>query len=74
MANNKLERIKNAYKFLSLLESRHVKDARFAGDSAIIYYEDGKVFVIKGYLDEAMANKDFNYILEKFNEEIKNGG
>lgn len=71
MANNKLNRIKEGYKLLSLLEHKELKDVRMYDEYAILYFVNGDTFVLKGYRDESMANKDFKFVIDEFEKERK---
>ena len=71
MANNKLNRIKEGYKLLSLLEHKELKDVRMSGEYAILYFVNGDTFVLKGYSDSSMADKDFNFVIDEFEKERK---
>ena len=71
MANNKLNRIKEGYKLLSLLEHKELKDVRMSGEYAILYFVNGDTFVLKGYSDSFMADKDFRFVIDEFEKERK---
>jgi len=75
MANNKLNRIKEGYKLLSLLEHKELKDVRMYDEYAILYFVNGDTFVLKGYSDSFMADKDFKFVIDEFEKErkVKNG-
>ena len=78
MENNKLNRIKEGHKLLSLLERKELKDCMMVDDTAILYYGKGDVFLIKAYSKEAIeaiGNRDINKLYEcTFKEsEDKNG-
>ena len=75
MANNKLKRIEEGYKLLSLLEHKELKDVRMSGEYAILYFVNGDTFVLKGYREGSMADKDFKFVIDEFEKErkIKNG-
>jgi len=67
MENNKLNRIKEGYKLLSLLEHKELKDCMMVDDTAILYYGKGDVFLIKAYSPEAIeaiGNRDINKLYE----------
>ena len=71
MANNKLNRIKEGYKLLSLLEHKELKDVRMYDEYAILYFANGDTFVLKGYRDNVMADKDFKFVIDEFERERK---
>ena len=71
MANNKLNRIKEGYQLLSLLEHKELKDVRMHDEYAILYFVNGDTFVLKGYRDNVMADKDFGFVIDEFEKERK---
>ena len=71
MANNKLNRIKEGYQLLSLLEHKELKDVRMHDEYAILYFVNGDTFVLKGYRDGVMADKDFKFVIDEFEKERK---
>lgn len=63
MENNKLNRINEGHKFLSLLERKELKDCIMVDDTVILYYGKGDVFLIKAYSKdaiEAIGNRDID--------------
>ena len=67
MENNKLNRINEGRKLLSLLEHKELKDCMMVDDTAILYYGKGDVFLIKAYSKdtiEAIGNRDINKCMD----------